>query len=72
MIEQFEKLETKVEAKDCISNLPKTIEDQSKKLSELKDRIAVMESHISRLCMTNDNAGQYQRRLCLRIDHPKA
>ena len=68
MVEQFEKLETKVATKDCISNLLKTIEDQSKKISVLEDRIAVMESHISRLRMTNDNAEQYQRRLCLRID----
>jgi len=68
MFEEFEKLETKVVTKDCISNLLKTIEDQSKKISVLEDRIAVMESHISRLRMTNDNAEQYQRRLCLPID----
>ena len=54
--------------KDCISNLLKTIEDQSKKISVLEDRIAVMESHISQLRIVYDNAKQYQRRLCLRID----
>ena len=68
MVEQFQKLETKVATKDCISNLLKTIEDQSKKISILEDRIAVMESHISRLRMANDNTEQYHRRLCLRID----
>ena len=62
-VEQFEKLETKVATKDCISNLLKTIEEQSKKISILEDRIAVMESHISRLRRANDNAQQYQRRL---------
>ena len=56
MVELLEKLETKVATKDCISNLLKTIEDQSKKISVLEDRISVMETHISRLCMANDNA----------------
>ena len=68
MVEQFQKLETKVATKDCISNLLKTIENQSKKISVLEDRIVVVESHISRLRMTNDDAVQYQRRLCLGID----
>ena len=58
MVEQFEKLEIKVGTNDCISNLLKTIEDQSKKISVLEDRIAVMEDHISRLRMANDNAEQ--------------
>ena len=47
MVEQFEKLDTKVAMKDCISNLLKTIEDQRKKISILEDRIVVMDSHIS-------------------------
>ena len=61
-------LEAKVATKDFISNLLKTIEDQSKKISILEDKVAVIETHISQLRMANDNTEQYQRRLCLRID----
>ena len=68
MVEKFKKLETIVATKGCSSNLLRTIEDQSKKISVLQDRIAVMESHISQLRNVNDNAEQYQCRLCLRID----
>ena len=68
MIEQFEKLESKVATKDCINNLLKTIEEQNKKISILEDKIAVMDSHISQLRNANDNLEQYQRRLCLPID----
>ena len=46
MIEQFEKLETKVAMKDCISNLLKVVENQSNIITILEDKIAVMDSHI--------------------------
>ena len=48
-IKQFEKLENRVARKVCFSCLVKIIEEQSKTISILEDKIAILVSHISQL-----------------------
>ena len=67
MEKKFESLEERVATKDCISNLIKIIDEQSKKISQLEDNVAVLEKHVAVLRKSNDDGEQYQRRLCLRI-----
>ena len=67
MEDRFKDLESKMATKGCISNLMKTIHDQNTRISQLEDKVAVLEHHIMHLEKQNDDNEQYQRRLCLRI-----
>ena len=64
LIEVTEKMVTK----DCITSLMSIIEVQKKKIEQMEDKIAVMESHITHLKKSSEITEQYQRRLCLRIN----
>eukprot|EP00112_Aurelia_sp_Birch-Aquarium-sp1_P023539 Seg705.9 transcript_id=Seg705.9/GoldUCD/mRNA.D3Y31 product="hypothetical protein" protein_id=Seg705.9/GoldUCD/D3Y31 len=65
--DRFKDLESRMATKDCINNLMKTILDQNTRISQLEDKVAVLEHHIMHLEKQNDDNEQYQRRLCLRI-----
>ena len=68
MKEKLDDLDQKVATKSCIDKLLNIIEEQKQKMSEMEDKIAVLESHITQLKKSSDNLEQYQRRLCLRIN----
>lgn len=68
MEKKFESLEERVATKECITNLMKIIEDQKTRISQLEDKVGVLERHVSYLQKSNDDGEQYQRRLCLRIN----
>ena len=65
---KFESLEERVATKECITNLMKIIEDQKTRISQLEDKVGVLERHVSYLQKSNDDGELYQRRLCLRIN----
>ena len=45
-----------------------TINKQKEVIAKMQEKIAILESHIDHLAKSNDEAEQYQRRLCLRIN----
>ena len=68
MERKFASLEERVATKDCIANLLKIIEEQKTKISQLEDKVGILERHVLYLEKSNDDGEQYQRRLCLRIN----
>ena len=68
MKEKLDDLDQKVATKSCIDKLLNIIEEQKQKMSEMEDKINILESHITQLKKSSDNVEQYQRRLCLRIN----
>ena len=65
---KFNELEEKVATKACIENLLHRIDEQKQTINDMKDKIAVLESEITHLKKSNNDADQYQPRLCLRIN----
>ena len=65
MKEKLDDLDQNVATKSCIDKLLNKIQEQKQKISEMDDKIAVLESHITHLRKSSDNVEQYQRRLCL-------
>lgn len=75
MKENFEQMKEKLAevtenmaTNENVNNLLKLINEQKQKIEKMEDKIAVMESHIAHLSKLQENADQYQRRLCLRIN----
>ena len=63
--EKFDALEKKVPTNDCINNLRKIIDEQKSGIESMQNRIKDLERNLLRLQYANDEAEQYQRRLCL-------
>ena len=73
MKENFEQMKEKLAevtenmaTNENVNNLLKIINEQKQKIEKMEDQIAVMESHIAHLSKLQENADQYQRRLCLK------
>ena len=54
--------------KACIENLLHRIDEQKQTINEMNEKIANHESGITHLKKSNNDAEQYQHRLCLRIN----
>ena len=68
MEKKLKSLEERVARKDCITNGIKIIEDQKTRISQLENKVGVLERHVLYLQKSNDDGEQYQRRLRLHIN----